>query len=73
MTALLQEAVARISMLPEDEQDRAAEALLAFATEKQTYVLSAEQVAGILHAINRVDAGTFASDQHVRDLFGRNL
>jgi hypothetical protein len=34
MTKLLEEAVEELRSLPEDEQDRAAEALLAFAWER---------------------------------------
>ena len=39
MTKLLEEAVALLSALPEDEQDRAAEVLLAFAQERSDYAL----------------------------------
>jgi hypothetical protein len=43
MTKLLQEAVAVLRGLPEEEQDRAAEALLAFTRELNEYPLDAEQ------------------------------
>ncbi|MFN0217376.1 MAG: hypothetical protein ACKVP4_01035 [Hyphomicrobium sp.] len=37
MTKLLEEAVALMGNLPEDEQDRAAQILLAFARERTDY------------------------------------
>jgi hypothetical protein len=37
MPQLLEEAVAELRTLPEDEQDRAAKALLAFARERAEY------------------------------------
>ncbi|MFN0218215.1 MAG: hypothetical protein ACKVP4_05295 [Hyphomicrobium sp.] len=40
MTKLLDEAVAVLSSLPEDEQDRAAVVLLAFARERADYALA---------------------------------
>ena len=39
MTKLLDEAVALLGTLPDDEQDRAAKALLAFAQERTHYAL----------------------------------
>ncbi len=45
MTKLLEEAVVLLRTMPEDEQDRAAEALLAFTSELNEYPLDAEQVA----------------------------
>ena len=36
MTKLLEEAVEELRALPEDEQDQAAQALLAFARERQS-------------------------------------
>ena len=73
MTKLLLEAVARVSALPEVEQDRAAQALIAFASEQTTYVLSDEQIAGVYHAIGQADRGEFATDAQVREIFGHDL
>jgi hypothetical protein len=50
MTTLLEEAVAELRTLPEDEQDRAAAALVAFTRDRQDYTLSMEQIEGIRHA-----------------------
>ena len=59
--------------LPEDEQDRAAQALLAFARERVDYSFDDVQVAGIHHAMDQADRGQFASDATVRGIFGRSL
>jgi hypothetical protein len=46
MTNLLEEAVEELRTLPEDEQDRAAHALLAFARERHDYQLDDGPIAG---------------------------
>ncbi len=71
MTKLLEEALARLRVLPDEEQNRAAEVLLAFAREHRTYSLSDEQIAGVEHAMGQADAGAFASDKRLRGIFGR--
>ena len=73
MTKLLLEAVARVSALPEEEQNRAAQAMIAFASEQRTYVLNEQQIAGIYHAIDQADRGEFASDDEVKEIFGNDL
>jgi hypothetical protein len=73
MTKLLEEAVEELRTLPEDEQDRAAQALLAFARERHDYNFDDEQIAGIHHAMQQADRGEFASDAVVRGIFGRSL
>lgn len=73
MTKLLEEAVAELRSLPEDEQDRAAAALLSFARDRQNYTLTVEQIEGIQHAIGQADRGEFASDKGLRKIFGRSL
>ena len=73
MTKLLEEAVALLSALPEVEQDRAAQVLLAFTREANEYDLDAEQLAGIDHAMGQADAGHFAAGKRVRAIFGREL
>ena len=73
MTKLLEEAVAQLQTLPEDEQDRAAEVLLAFAHDRRDYTLDAEQIDGIRHAMGQADKGQFASDKRLRKIFGRAL
>jgi hypothetical protein len=73
MTKLLEEAVEELRTLPEDEQNRAAQALLAFTRERAEYTLDDDQVAGIQHAMQQADRGEFASDAAVRGIFGRSL
>lgn len=73
MTKLLEEAVAQLRTLPEDEKDRAAEVLLAFAHDRRDYTYDAEQIEGIWHAIGQADRGEFASDKRLGKIFGRAL
>ena len=73
MTKLLEEAMAELRTLPEDEQDRAAEVLLAFAHDRRDYTLDAEQIEGIRHAMTQADNGQFASDKRLRKIFDRAL
>jgi hypothetical protein len=73
MTKLLEAAVAELRTLPDDEQDRAAAALLAFTRDREDYTLSMEQIEGIRHAMGQADRGEFASDKRLRKIFGRSL
>jgi len=73
MTKLLEEAVEELRALPEDEQDRAAQALIAFARERADYTFNDEQIAGIHHAMGQADRGEYASDAVVRGIFGHSL
>jgi hypothetical protein len=68
MTKLLEEAVEEVKALPEDDQDRAAEALIAFARERSEYELTAD--AGIQHAVGQADRGEFASGASRSKIFG---
>lgn len=65
MSTLIDEAIALIKALPEEDQERAANALMAFADERTSYTLSDEQIAGIDHAIAQAARGEFASDRDV--------
>ena len=73
MTKLSEGAVAQVRTLPDDEQDRAAEALLAFAQDRGDYTFDAERIEGIRHAIVQADNGKFASAERLRKIFGRAL
>jgi hypothetical protein len=73
MTKLLEVAVAELRTLPEDEQDRAAEVILAFAHDRRDYTIDAEQIEGIRHAMIQADKGQFASGKQLRKIFGRAL
>jgi hypothetical protein len=73
MTKLLEEAMAQLQTLPEEEQDRAAEILLAFAQDHRDYVLDADQITGIEHAMMQADNGQFASRDRLRKIFSAPL
>ena len=73
MTTALQQAVAQIEMLPRDEQDRAAEILVALASDNRSYQLTPQQLAGVELAMQQADRGQFATKEQVRELFGRDL
>ena len=73
MTKLLQQAVAEIEILPDEEQDRAAEVLFALAAEPRRYQLTPVQVAGVQHAMLQADRREFANDIEVKEIFGRSL
>jgi hypothetical protein len=70
MTEMLEEALDAVRALPEDEQDRAAHALLAFARERHEYQFDDEQVAGIHHAMRQAERGEFASEVAVGEIRG---
>jgi hypothetical protein len=73
MTKLLEEAVAQVRTLPIEEQDRAAEVLLAFARDRRAYSFAGEQIEGIRHAMAQADRGEYASKQRLRTIFGSDL
>ena len=75
MSSRLDEAVAHIKTLPEDDQERAASALLAFADERSSfdYTFTDEQFAGIEHAMSQVANGELASDDEVAKVLGQPL
>lgn len=70
MTTRLDEAVAVLRTLPDDEQERAADALLAFAAERTSYTLSEDDLIAIDHAIAQADRGELASDAEIEKVFG---
>jgi hypothetical protein len=73
MTKLLEEALEEVRTLPDDDQDRAAHALIAFTRERHDYSFDEEHVAGIHHAIGQADRGEFTNAAEVREIFGRAL
>ena len=73
MTTLLKEALSRVRNLPEEEQNRAAEVLLALTRKRRAYTFTPKQIAGIKHAIKQSGAGIFANEKRVRKIFGRSL
>ncbi|MFZ1107805.1 MAG: hypothetical protein WAN43_05600 [Rhodomicrobium sp.] len=66
MTKLLEEAIARLKTLSEDQQDRVAELLLHLAEGEAEFALTEEQLEGIELAMRQADAGDFASDEDIQ-------
>lgn len=73
MTKLLEEAVARVQTLPDDEQDRAAQVLIALSADTRPYSLSEAQIAGIELAMEQADHGRFADAKRIKNIFPRAL
>jgi hypothetical protein len=72
MTKLLDEAVAKLRELSEEEQDYAAAMLLGFADrEADKFQLTPEQVAEVELARKEAKEGLFATDEEMRELWRR--
>ena len=73
MTKLLDEAIAKVRELPEEEQERAAESLMVFAelAKQGIYKLSAEERAAIEASKAQVSRGEFATDAEVEAAYAR--
>jgi hypothetical protein len=73
MSALLDQAIARVRELPADEQELAAQALLAFAQHVKhgTYRLSPEERAAIAESRAQVNRGELATDAEVEAAYAR--
>jgi hypothetical protein len=73
MTKLLDEAIAKVRELPEEEQERAAESLMVFAelAKQGVYKLSAEERAAIEVSKAQVRRGELATDAEVEAAYAR--
>jgi hypothetical protein len=73
MTKLLDEAVAKVRELPEEEQNLAAESLMIFAelAKQGVYTLSPEERAAIEASKAEVRRGEFATDAEVEAAYAR--
>lgn len=73
MTKLLDEAIAKVRELPEEEQERAAESLMIFAelARQGVYKLSAEERAAIDASKAQVRRGELATDAEVEAAYAR--
>ena len=73
MTRLLEEAFRRASELPEDRQDFLGRMLLQVVGEEGTLAkLTDEQVAEVRGSLARAEAGEFASDEAVKELYEKH-
>lgn len=73
MTKLLDEAIAKVRALPEEDQERAAESLMVFAelAKQGAYKLSAEERALIEASRAQVRRGELATDAEVEAAYAR--
>jgi hypothetical protein len=73
MTKLLDQAIAKVRELPEEEQERAAEQLLVFAelAKQGVYKLSPEERAAIEESKAQARRGELATDEEVEAAFAR--
>ena len=73
MTKLLDEAIAKVRLLPNEDQDRAAEQLFAFAelAKQGIYNLSSEERAAIEASRAQVRRGELATDAEVEAAYAR--
>ena len=70
MMKVLEQAIEKIKMLPEERRE-AAEALELIAAQAADDALSVTQIAGIRQARKAVRRGEVASEDKVADFFGR--
>lgn len=66
MTKLLEEAIAKLKTLSDEQQDRVAELLLHLAEGEAEFELTQEQIEGIEIAMQQADRGEFATQEEVR-------
>ena len=73
MTRLLEQAVAAVSVLPDDVQDDLARMLLRFAgLEQPFYELTPEEAADIDVSLKEAERGEFATDEEVRAMWAKH-
>jgi predicted transcriptional regulator len=61
----------RVRSWPKERQDEAVEMLLYLETKDEPYILSDDERAAVRRGLADADAGNFASDEQVKELFGR--
>ncbi len=61
----------RVRSWPKERQDEAVEMLLYLETKDEPYILSDEERAMVRRGLADADAGNFASDEQVKELFSR--
>jgi predicted transcriptional regulator len=73
MTRLLEQAVAAVSVLPDDVQDDLARMLLQFAgVEQPPYELTPEEAADIEASLAEAERGEFATEEEVRSIWAKH-
>jgi len=73
MTKLLDQAIAKVRELPEEEQERAAESLMVFAelAKQGVYKLSPEERAALEESKGQLRRGEAATDEEVEAAYAR--
>lgn len=72
MTKLLQEAMEKLSQLPDGRQDELARMLIdVAASDLQPYQLTDEQLAAVDEALAQADRGEFATDEEIAEVWKR--
>lgn len=73
MTKLLDQAIAKVRELPEEEQERAAQSLMVFAelAKQGAYKLTAEESAILAESKAQVRRGELATDEEVEAAYSR--
>lgn len=73
MTKLLEHAIEQVRLLPETEQDEAAEVLLVILSNKnEPEPLDEETIAAIREGSEQADRGEFVSDEEMAAFFKRH-
>ena len=73
MTKLLEEAFRKASELPEDRQDFIGRMLLQVVGEGEAFSrLTDEQIAEVRRSLAQAEAGDFASDEAVKDMYEKH-
>ena len=73
MTLLLEQAVAAVSVLPDEVQDDLARMLLQFAgVEQPLYELTPEEAADIDASLAEAERGELATEEEVRSLWAKH-
>jgi hypothetical protein len=71
MTKLLEQAIAAVSALPEQEQDEIARIMLELANDEE-YVLTPEDDAELEASIAEAEGGEFATDEEIRAIWAKH-
>ena len=69
MIKVLEQAISKVRKLPEEKQRLAAELLEELAAVDEPYILSPDERAVLLPALERAERGEFASDEEVAALW----
>jgi hypothetical protein len=65
MTKLLEEAIAKLKTLDDEQQDRIAALLLELTEGEPEFSLTQEQIEGIELALRQADEGQFATEEDI--------